>query len=210
MTFLGSPEDHHAGLASAGRLFHHLVTGGALHPLPATTLLLDADEPVYSDCPLEYSRYYGMNVRYSQTSMVAIGPPTLMLGAYAVNAVGNAAARRRAEEQSRPQWREFAIARVALTDRRFLVSAGGRWRSFWVDGVLELLPYPEAFNLIMSYPDSEPLMLRGPGVPWMSVAFASLLYGPDRLMGLPGFAGFAHVATRLLAADPPGIETDPS
>jgi hypothetical protein len=191
MTATWGPEEHRAGLASAGALFHHLVTGGDLQPLPFTTLRLGPDEHVYADCPLEYSRFYGMNVQHQQQSVVAVGSLSFMLGAYAANAAGNAAARRRAEAMSRPQWRDIMITRVVLTSRRFLVSIQGQWLSFWANAVVEFLPDPGAFTLITSYGNGEPLRLRGPAVPWISVAFGRLLYEPEQLARIPAFAGFA-------------------
>ncbi|GAA4141910.1 hypothetical protein [Actinomadura keratinilytica] len=62
---------------------------------------------------------------------------------------------------------------------------------FWHGGLVEFVPNPEQFTMVLAYSDTEPVMLRGPGVPWVAVSMANLLYDPDQMARLPGFAGMA-------------------
>lgn len=72
-------------------------------------------------------------------------------GSLADNAAANAAARRRAQLESMPQWPEVMIARVVLTSERFKVSVQGGWISLWAGAVVEFLLAPEEFSLIMTF-----------------------------------------------------------
>lgn len=192
------PQEHQQGLLAGGELFRHVVTGGDLEPLPATTVVLQPGERAYADLPLEYSRFYGMDASYRHRSVVAFGSAGFVLGALAANAAGNAIARSRARAQAAPQWREQQIARVVLTDQRLFIAARPGWLSFWHGGLAEFLPEPDAFQMVLAFPDCEPVMLRGPGVPWLSVAMARLIYDPETVLRLPGFAGMAawHLSSR--------------
>lgn len=185
------PVEHQQGLLAGGDLFRHVVTGGELEPLPSVPMGMRKGEHPYADLPLEYSRFYGMDVTYDQRSVVAFGSAGFVLGALAVNAAGNAIARNRARALAAAQWREHQVARVLLTSERLLVFTRTRPLSFWHGGLSEFLPAPDAFQLLLTYPDCEPVQLKGPGVPWLAVAMARIIYEPEQLMMIPGFTGMA-------------------
>ncbi|QKW37648.1 hypothetical protein HUT06_29570 [Actinomadura sp. NAK00032] len=185
------PVEHQQGLLAGGDLFRHVVTGGELEPMPYVSMRLREGEHAYAELPLEYSRFYAMDVSYQHQSVVAFGSAGFILGALAVNAAGNAIARNRANALAAAQWREHQIARVFLTSERLMIVARVGPLSFWHGGLSEFLPTPDHFRLLLTFPDCEPVQLRGPGVPWLAVAMARLIYRPEQLSLIPGFAGMA-------------------
>ncbi len=185
------PEEHQQGLLAGGDLFRHMVTGGELEPLASTPIPPQPGETTYADLPLEYSRFYGTNESYRQRSLRVSGPPVFIVTALAANVVTNAAARQRAQMRAAPQWREHQVVRTVLSNTRLLVSTSSGWMSFWHRGLVEFLPEPDAFALTLAFSDCEPVMLRGPGVPWLSVAMACQVYPVAELPRMPGFAGMS-------------------
>lgn len=183
------PQEHQQGLLAGGDLYRHVVSGGDLEPLATTPIPPRPGEITYADLPLEYSRFYGTDESYRQFSFKVSGSPAFLVTALAATAVGNAAARQRARMRAAPQWREHQVVRAVLSNQRLLVSARVGWMSFWHSGLVEFLPDPDAFALILAFTDCEPVMLRGPGVPWLSVAMARLVYQASELPRMPGFAG---------------------
>ncbi|WUI02158.1 hypothetical protein OHR68_10225 [Spirillospora sp. NBC_00431] len=185
------PDEHRHGAQAGADLFRHVVTGGELEPMPSVPAGLERDEYAYAELPLEYSRFYATDVTYYRRSVAAYGSAGFVLGALAVNAAGNALARSRARALAAAQWREHQVARVLLTSERLLVFTRIRPLSFWHGGLSEFLPAPDVFQLLLTYPDCEPVQLKGPGVPWLAVAMARVIYEPEELMMIPGFAGMA-------------------
>lgn len=185
------PQEHQNGLTAAGELFRHVVGGNDLDPLGFSPVILAPGEYAFCDLQLEYSRFYGMDVTYQTRSGFVIGPPAFMVTALAARALSNAVARKRASAQAAAQWREHQIAGTLLTSQRLSIGTQAGRLSFWHRGLGEFLPQPEAFSLVLVFHDTEPVMLRGPGVPWLSVAMARLLYPAPELTRIPGFAGMA-------------------
>ena len=183
--------EHRLGLEAGRDLFRHVVTDGALDPLPAVPVALRRGEQAYADLPFLYSRFYGTNVSYRRRRITAFGSGAFVLVGLVANALGNAAARRSALARAAPQWRERQVARTVLTSERLLVGTRTAWLSFWHGGMDEFLPEPERFTLVTTYPDCEPVMLQGPGVPWLSVAMARLLWTPEEIRYRPEFAELA-------------------
>jgi hypothetical protein len=75
-------------------------------------------------------------------------------------------------------WRFLGFLRVILTNQRLLVYAEDQyqWLSFWHSGLQEYRQRAD-FGLELLYPDCAPVLLRGPMVPWVSVALASCVSG---------------------------------
>jgi hypothetical protein len=180
-----------AGWNAACRLYEHLAAGGAMVPLPLDAIRLDPGEERYGDTVLGYARYYGATVTYEQTSSLWFGSPAFVLGGLAATSIANASARRRAEAMAAAQWRDQALVRVKLTDRRFLCDYMGTWLSFWHEGVVELSVDLVRLGFILRYQEGHPLMLHGPPAPWFALAAARFIYGP-RGYTLPAFAPLAQ------------------
>jgi hypothetical protein len=183
------PEAHASGWEEAALLLRRLTAGEELVSYAPPGLVLEPGEGALGEAVAEYSRFYGMNVPYSQHSTLALGGPVFVAAALIGTAVGNAAARRAAERQAAPQWRFDGFPPLILTNRRLLIRHPGdyQWLSFWHAGLLEFGPEVQAYALYLGYPDCAPVMLRGPMVPWLSVAVATLVYPREQLRHLPFF-----------------------
>jgi hypothetical protein len=108
-------------------------------------------------------------------------------------AMSNAATRRAAERQAMPQWRCDGFPRILVTNRRLLVQNPDdyQWISFWHSALLEFGPQLQEYALYLGYPGCAPVLLRGPMVPWLSVALAFCIYPLDSFSNLPFFSSFA-------------------
>ena len=187
-----SPEAHSEGWGEAIGLFRRLTQGQDLISHKPPGLMLESGEGAHGEVVAEYSRFSGMQVPYRQRTTFALGGPVFVAAALIGTAASNAAARRTAERLAAPQWRLEGFPRVILTNRRLLVHrpADYQWLSFWHRGLFEFGPELRAYSLYLGYPDCAPVMLRGPMVPWLSVALAACVYPRDQLAQLPFFSPF--------------------
>ncbi|GIF38819.1 hypothetical protein [Actinoplanes xinjiangensis] len=133
-------------------------------------------EPVYLDTVMGYARYYGMNVTFQPGFTVAFGSPAFVAGAAIGNLVGNSVGRSRAAAMARAQWREHRTTRVIVTATTTWCCVDGRWLRFDHAAVMEY--YLEGATCVMTFPDTEPLMLIGPPAAVHAVLFAYLRGGP--------------------------------
>jgi Domain of unknown function (DUF1707) len=197
-----SPEAHSEGWSEAVGLFRRLTQGQELISHQPPGLMLESGEGALGEIVAEYSRFYGMQVPYTQRSTFALGGPVFVAAALIGTAASNAAARHAAERQAVPQWRFEGFPRIILTGRRLLVRrpADYQWLSFWHRGLFEFGPELRTYSLYLGYPDCAPVMLRGPMVPWLSVALATCVYPRDQLANLPFFGPFTG----------PGISAGPA
>ena len=178
------------GWASACRLYARLLGGDELAVTPPTALRLNPDEVPHAETVIGYARFYGTAVQYRQSNSFWFGSATFVAAGMAAEAIGNASARRRAEAAAAAQWRDHAIVRCVLTNHRLLCDYSGSWLSFWHNGVVEFLGDLARWSFVLRYEVGEPLMLHGPGAPWLAVAVARIVYGPRGLQ-LPAFAPLA-------------------
>ena len=198
------PEAHAEGWAEAIGLFRRLTQGQDLISHQPPGLMLESGEGALGEVVAEYSRFSGMEVPYRQRTTFALGGPVFVAAALIGTAAGNAAARHAAGRLAAPQWRFEGFPRVILTNRRLLVHrlADYRWLSFWHRGLFEFGPELGTYSLYLGYPDCAPVMLRGPMVPWLSVALATCVYPRDQLAHLPFFSPFAGPGIGAGPADP--------
>jgi Domain of unknown function (DUF1707) len=187
-----SPEAHSEGWSEAIGLFRRLTQGQDLISHKPPGLMLESGEGALGEVVAEYSRFSGMEVPYRQRSTFALGGPVFVAAALIGTAASNATARRAAERQAAAQWRFEGFPRVILTNRRLLIHrpADYQWLSFWHRGLFEFGPELQAYSLYLGYPGCAPVMLRGPMVPWLSVALATCVYPRDQLAHLPFFSPF--------------------
>lgn len=170
-------------LFQAARLYDHLIAGRALQPLTGIAVLLGADEAAYAVESMQCARYYAIDSEL---------PMPYPSSAELIDAAINNRASRHLDGA---QWRDAYTTRLVLTDRRLMISLAGRWASYPHGAIVEFLPVPEAFCLVLTYQDTAPLRLRGPTVPSLSVALAGLLYAPEHLTQIPGFTRFDAAAS---------------
>jgi hypothetical protein len=204
-----SPEAHYEGWSEAMGLFRRLAQGQELFSHQPPGLMLESGEGALGEVVAEYSRFSGMTVPYQQRTTLALGGPVFVTAALVGTAASNAAARRAAERQAAPQWRFEGFPRVILTNRRLLVHrpADYQWLSFWHRGLFEFGPQLRTYSLYLGYPDCAPVMLRGPMVPWLSVALAACVYPRDQLAQLPFFGPFAGPG---ISVGPAGPRSEPT
>ena len=172
------PEEHTLGMIEAEFLKAGLERGERLPTYHPPGIALQPDEGAFREIVAEYSRYFELSVQYPvRPSLFVMGSPAFMAGALIGKAFSDAADRREARRlaaEAAPQWRFLGFARVILTNQRFLVYAQDQyqWLSFWHSGLQEYRKRAD-FGLELLYPDCAPVLLRGPMVPWVSVALAS-------------------------------------
>jgi len=174
------PEQHTLGTIEAGLLKAGLERGERLKTYRPPGLVLQPDEGVFREVVAQYSRYFELPVQYPVSpSMFVMGSPAFMAGALITKAFSDAADRREARRLAvlaAPQWRVLGFPRVVLTNQRFLiyVQTQYQWLSFW-HSVLQEHRQREDFGLELLYPDCAPVLLRGPMIPWVSLALATCL-----------------------------------
>jgi hypothetical protein len=115
------PEAHYTGWSEAVGLFGHLMRGGEPAPYSPPGIMLEPGEDAFGEIVAEYSRFFGMNVPYTQRSTFAIGGPVFVAAALIGTAASNSSARRAAQRQAAPQWRCEGFPRTLLTNRPLLV-----------------------------------------------------------------------------------------
>ncbi len=166
------------GWRSACELFQSLQSGRPLAPLPyASGLLLKADETEYAAAEAESYRYYGLDGGSYVHSTFLMGGPFMMAATGIASAMGNRSRRTAAQYEAMPRWRYIGPTRAVLTSARVLASSEGQWISFYLGGILEINPHPAQYTVTIAFEESPPLSLRGPWIPYMSIALFYLLHG---------------------------------
>ncbi|MEV6811372.1 hypothetical protein [Micromonospora sp. NPDC051296] len=157
---------------------------------------------VYLDAPCTYSRFYGTTVAYGQSSTFAYGSPAVVAGAMVGDLIGNSIARSRAAGMAQAQWREFAYARVIVTETTTWCCLGGRWLAFDHHAAMEYSIAGQ--NVVLTFAEVEPLRLSGPSVWCHAVMFAYARYGPGQWQQAP-FLHPLREAVHTLANPSPGL-----
>lgn len=173
---------------SARALFRRLSAGDPIQP-GAKTIRLKPDERQYSDTGMEYARYRPHGVASTGDAVLAGGP---LYGAAGIVAAGVTAAdipdpvtRQRIEATAAAQWGEVIPARVVLTDRRLVYQLYGRWSSFALNAIVDVLPNPVMRLVVLTFETMEPMRLRGPWAPWVGVALCKLVFDAPWPPGFP-------------------------
>jgi hypothetical protein len=186
------------GWTSACELYQHLQGGGELAVLPPGPVRLNPGELPYAEATLGYARFYGTSVTYRQNSTFLFGSAAFVAAGMAANAIANSAARNRAAAQAAAQWRDQAQVRTILTNKRLMCDYGGKWLSFWHEGIVEFQGDMGQWLFVLRYEVGDPLMLHGPAAPWFAVSVAHLVYG-RRGLQLPALAALAHSVAQARA-----------
>ena len=174
----GWQDEHARGWQSAQALYQSLEAGHPLHPADhGSGLILGGDEREYAATECESYRFYGLdNAGYAQSTLV-MGGPFMMAATGIASAMGNRSRRNAAELQAMPQWRYGGPTRAVLTSARLLILSEGQWVSFYLASIREMQPDPAHYSLAMTFEGCPPLALRGPWMPYMSLALFYLLHG---------------------------------
>lgn len=170
----------------AGRMPPALPAQWDLVPYPG--------EVFFGHVPVTYARYYGQDVTYQQSSTMAMGRPAFIVGALAVTAIANAAARSRAAQQAAIQWREWQNTGAYVTSHRIAVHANGEWLSFDHAAMTAVYPEVAARTLVCQFSSTSPLLLSGDGSVLGAVIAVAQAYGRDAVGAHPALAALDHPA----------------
>lgn len=136
-------------------LARHVQRGG--HPAAvAPTVALGPGEKQYGACLVDLRAYFSTNVDYS--SSIFAGGGLFFTGRSTERETG---------------WRERGRVSATVTSERLIV--GGTAYDF--RSLIMLQPDPLDWSVNLYFQGAQPIMLRGPWVPWMTVVMCAELYG---------------------------------
>ena len=148
-------EQTDAGWRSMSMLVRHVQRGG--HPAAvAPTAHLRAGEKQYGAFLVDVATYFSATVDYSSSIFASgglffTGPST----------------------ETRAGWREGERRAAVVTSQRLLLD------DFAYDfrSLIMIQPNPLDWSVNLYFQGAQPIMLRGPWVPWMTVVMCAELYG---------------------------------
>ncbi|WP_331770035.1 hypothetical protein OG948_40770 (plasmid) [Embleya sp. NBC_00888] len=182
-----------------------VVTGQAhRRPLVASTARIEAGERVLATGPGDQYRLRAVgNGSYRSTGVAAIGKPGFVVGALALNALGNAARRKRAQQDTVPRWVHDGGGELTITHLSAYLAHPRNPLSLGFTGLDQIdLPEPGVFEARYHDMYGKGYMCVRVTTPWASLMFAlaALAAFPShpRLLGgtwlPPGFeARCAHL-----------------
>lgn len=158
--------------------------------IPVWSVVPWAGERFFLSGGLGYTRYYGTDVVYGQSSVVAFGRPAWVAGALIGNAIGNSISRSRAQATAATQWREHQQVEVVVSNQRIACNVAGRgWLSFEFASVTAIYPDPEHFTVVLEFGgQTSPMSLTGPMAPALATLAVMLTHGHDALRAHPALA----------------------
>lgn len=167
-------EQSAAGWHSMTMLAAH-VQAGHLPARVDPTIMCRQGEEQYGTLPVDAQLYCGADVEWASGMRVS-GGLLFMGAALAANAAMNAKKKRDAEAAARPQWRPWGRFPAIITNQRVLLMTE-QWTSFYFQQLIMIEPNPTNYAVALHFEGSTPIMLRGPWVPWATVAICAALFG---------------------------------
>lgn len=183
-------EAQYASGIEQARLFRQLLLNNEVLPsIKVWEINPVQDEVFIADQTVSYSRHYGAEVQYSQSTVAAGTGPFLLLTLLA-SGVANASARKRAAMLAASQWRDFQNVRCLISTHRILCNvADVGWLSFWYSGINVFYPNPEQHELTLEFGDGvAALKLQGPHINVASVLTIASTQGVEGLQRHPEIA----------------------
>jgi hypothetical protein len=162
-----------AGWHSMGLLIDHVRRGG-VPTRTAPTIMCRAGEEQYGTFPVDAQVYCRADVEYS-SSMYASGGLFFTAASLAASAAINSNNRRKAEAAARPQWRPWGRFPAIFTNQRLLLMTN-QWTSYHFQALIMIEPNPMEYGVALHFEGSNPILLRGPWVPWATVAICATLF----------------------------------
>jgi hypothetical protein len=148
-----------AGWRSMSLLARFVQRGG--HPAPVTpTLRLEPGEKQYGAFPADVSAYFSTDVDYS-SSIFASG------GFFFTGS----------SRESRGGWRPQGRQAVTVTSQRLVLGEGDGEQAYEFRSLILIQPNPLDWSVNLYFQGAQPLMLRGPWIPWTTVVMSAELYG---------------------------------
>jgi hypothetical protein len=163
-----------AGWNAMSALIAHVQNGGIPARIPPT-IMCRAGEEQYGTLPVDSHVYCGADVEYS-SSMFAAGGLFFTAATLAASAAVNANKRRKAEAESRPQWRPWGRFPAIITNQRLMLMTE-QWSTYAYSALIMIEPNPMNYSLSLHFEGAYPIMIRGPWVPWATVAICATLFG---------------------------------
>ncbi|WP_126464183.1 hypothetical protein [Propionibacterium australiense] len=177
---------HETAVEHARAVAADLATTQSFDLGPAWDVILDRGERILFNGSAHYSRFYGQDVTYYESSSFFFGSPLFVAVGLGATALGNQARRNAALRQAAAQWREAQITRCLVTDQRVLIHhPHGQWLSFWFGGVVGVYPALNEDTLILEFNDTSPLRLQGPASLIASVSVIWATHGVGGLLQHP-------------------------
>lgn len=159
---------------SMTQLIAHVQNGGAPARI-APTIMCRPGEEQYGTLPVDAQIYCGADVEYS-SSMFAAGGLFFTAATLAASAAVNASNKRKAEAASRPQWRPWGRFPAIVTNQRLLLMTE-QWSTYEYGALIMIEPNPANYSVALHFEGAYPIMLRGPWMPWATVAICATLFG---------------------------------
>lgn len=150
------------------------VQGGGKPAVTAPTIMCRAGEAQLGTFPADLQIFCGADVEYS-SSMFAAGGLFFTAASLAASAAINANQRRKAEAAAAAQWRPQGRFPAIITNQRLLLMTSS-WSSYHYQRLLMIEPFPMDYAVALHFEGVEPLRLRGPWVPWATVAICATLF----------------------------------
>ncbi|MDP9793930.1 hypothetical protein J2S43_002442 [Catenuloplanes nepalensis] len=172
------------GWVAMNALIDVVNRGGRPHPINPS-IMTRPGESQFGALVADLSVFHGIDVEYSTGGYAFGGGLMFVAAGMLAGAANDARKRRRAENQARPQWRPLGTAPVVITDQRLLVMIDNQWQSSELRALVSMQPEPGDWAVTMHFEGAPPLRLRGPWVPWMTVAISASMFGRPFP---PGFA----------------------
>ena len=148
-----------AGWQSMSLLARFVERGG--HPAPVTpTVPLGPGEKEYGAFLAEVSAYFSTDVDYSSSIFASGG----------LFFTGSSA-------ETRGGWRSQGRQRVTITSQRLILAGRDGERAYEFRSLILVQPNPLDWSANVYFQGAQPLMLRGPWIPWMTVVMSAELYG---------------------------------
>jgi hypothetical protein len=94
----------------------------------------------------------------------------------AASAAIHEANRRRAVAAARPQWRLHGRVPVVVTNQRVVLMAEQVY-SYELHRIVMIEPDPLHYAVALHFEHASPVLLRGPWVPWATVAVCATVFG---------------------------------
>lgn len=144
------------------------------------------DEVFFVDDTANYSRHYGKDLEFNQTTL-AFGSAPVFAAGLVVSGIANANARSQARKNAAEQWREYQAVRYLISNQRIVCHVANRgWLSFWYSAVTGIYPDVEKHELVLSFNENVyPLKLQGPYVDVASTLVVAHAHGVSSLRSHP-------------------------
>ncbi|GAA4609898.1 hypothetical protein BJY16_007565 [Actinoplanes octamycinicus] len=186
-----------AGWQAMLHLIAHVRNGGS-PAVVAPTIMCRRDEVQYGALTVDAQIFCSADVEYS-SSMFAAGGLLFTAATLAASAAVNANNRRKAEAAARPQWRPWGRFPAIITNQRLLVMTE-QWSSYDYGALLMIEPHPDNYSAALHFEGANPIMVRGPWVPWATVVICAALFRqpwPPGYQPPPSVAGPVHTPSDL-------------